>query len=188
MSVAVGVLAVAGSLIVLVGFMFATAKLAVGQAIRPVQEATEKALRPLQNEVRGMGLQVAGLTGLANHMARVLAVGGLVSAGRAVEIAQSYNAQWRRLDEEERASLNALTAEELQRFDGYRVKLAERGEMLTAAEVEDYQVLCATLDRDRPRDPALPILLGLGLILAAVIAAGVGGRTGKDEALSEDGR
>lgn len=161
------VLETAGALIVLAGFMWGAARLASSQAVGPVQ----RSLNELSARVHEAGLQTAKLTGFANHLTRVLATTKIITVDQVVELAQSYNPQWDRLDQEEAASHNPLSPEELDRFEGYRVKLAERGQMLAPDEVADFQALSEKLYRDRPNDPTIPLLLGLGLLLAAVAVA-----------------
>lgn len=66
--------------------------------------------------------------------------------------------------ERERAGLNPLNAEQLQRLEQY-VHKARRGELFSAEQVQEYNSLVAIVEREQSGDPGVWALAALGAFL-----------------------
>ncbi len=132
-----------------------------------VRSEVERATAPVQGDLRDVARQVVGLTRavvplVAQHYAQ-----------RPADLAamlSDFNGTWSGVSHWESERLNPLTQEELERFEGYRVKFFERHVPLTQEEVTDFSAMLDKMQRDQARPPDLAALFVLAAILGAVAA------------------
>ena len=129
--------------------------------VREVRVALEDTAAQVRS---GIGPVVAILGAL--HAAKVITDEGLVG------ILGVYNTAWQGTWRWEREHGNPLTADELARFEAYRVQFFDKRQRLTREQVADFQRMLETMDAEKPKSPDLPMLFVLALILAAVAGGG----------------